>query len=371
MPKEEVKPLDVIVDLGNSLLKGVLYGNLKTAVSIPHSLKKISETKFNDTASRFKKGFGRGVSGADLSMFKVIRSDKTEYSIVGEMAESLGADTRRSGGVKYSPDYYTHLFLAVMLRLFPQGHENVRVLSGFPPSDVRFKDLIMDSLGGKHTVALPSGETVIYKVREVYTYDEPVGGLLNYLMAENGLNYRKDIPKGLGLCWDIGGKISTLVPYYADGRVDYANAESIDLGIQDVMKIVSDILLATYPDSFSSQRGSLPYDADMRDCLRNGVYMAGGYELSALDAIADATTNIRQRLKEVYEQKLGCSRPYKFMTVTGGGGGLFFAQFVDHVMNFNPALVHPSCDNLDNMHLSNLFGGCKAWASMKAKGDVS
>jgi len=83
----------VIVDLGNSLLKGMKEGIPSSAVVVPHSLKHVTAEKFRETQSRMKKGLGRGVGTAhDLFSYN------DQYYVVGEKAEQMGADTRRSGG---------------------------------------------------------------------------------------------------------------------------------------------------------------------------------------------------------------------------------------------------------------------------------
>lgn len=356
----------VIVDLGNSLLKGMKEGIPSSAVVVPHALKRVTEEKFRDIQKRMKRGLVRGVG---------VVSDLFEYNggfyVVGEKAEGIGADTRRSGGVKYSQDYYTPLLLAILLRLYPKGFDGtLAIWAAFPPGDVRHVDTLQASLGGKHVVSLDDGRTLTFKVKKVFAYDEPVGGLWNYLLNSDGLHYRKGVATGYGLCIDIGAKISNLVPFYSDGRVVYERAYSVDMGIHDAMEQVSEILLATpeYAEHFRNVRGSLPFDADMRNALKYGQYESGGYTLNALDAVADATLNLRTQIRQVYEQNLGGARPYKFIVITGGGGGLMFAQLVEHVLNFSPDRIYPAADNMDMMHLANLFGGDKAWAAMQAQG---
>jgi len=261
--------------------------------------------------------------------------------------------------------------MSVLLRLYPNGFDGtLAIWAAFPPGDIRHVDVLQSSIGGKHVVTLDDGRLITFKVKKVYTYDEPVGGLWNYLLNGDGKHYRKGVATGYGLCVDVGAKISNLVPFYSDGRVSYERSVSVDLGIHDVMQQVSDILLATpdYQDSFRNVRGSLPFDEDMRNALKYGQYAAGGYDLDALGAVADATTNLRMQIKQVYEQQLGGARAYKFIVITGGGGGLMFRQLVEHVLNFAPERVYPAADNLDLMHLANMYGGDKAWAAMQAQG---
>lgn len=361
--------LDIVVDLGNALLKGMMHGRRNSAITIPHAIKKVSPEKFEQVVGRHQRGFQRGTKDVDVSMFGY----NGEYAVVGENAESMGEDDRRSGGPKYRQDYYPFLMLSVLLRLIPHGHENIRIMAMFPPGDYRHTDELMNSLGGKHTVERVDGSKVVYKVREVLTVDEPVAGLRNFILAENGRQFRhRNLGNGLGLCVDIGGKISSLVPFRADGYVDYNDAKTVDLGIQNVMKGVSDILLSTpdYQSFFESVRGDLPFDEQMRECIRTGIYPTGGYELNALDAIADATATIRQRIKNVYQQELGGARRYSYIVVTGGGGGSLFPQLVEHVLSFNPDRVYAAATDWEQMHLANLFGADNTLMAMMVEGRV-
>lgn len=353
----------VVLDLGNSLLKGMAEARMDTVVSIPHAVKRVHQSDMAQLQKRHKNGTNRNAPS------NIFGYQDVGY-IVGEAAE-LGAETRRTGGAKYVRDYYAPLMLAQLLRIHPNGHDNLTVMAAFPPGDIRHVDTLMASLGGKHVVFMPDGKPVTYRVRKVRTYDEPVGGLWNYLLANDGEHYRHKVnPRELALCVDIGGKISSLVPFRADGWIDYASARSIDIGIQDVMDQVSSIMLASpeFDKHFGSHRGALPHDASMRECLLTGIYCAGGYELNVLDAIADATASIRTRIKEVYELNLGGARPYRYIIVTGGGGGLLYTQLVEHVLSFNPEKVHMAHDNVDQMHLANLFGGDKMLATARVKG---
>lgn len=353
----------VVVDLGNSILKGMKEGRPDTAIAVPHAVKRVHLSKIAEYVARRGKGLGRGT---DVNIFEY----EDRGYIIGEAAE-LGADTRRAGGAKYARDYYSPLLMAILLRLYPAGHDNLRIMAAFPPGDFRHVKTLTQSLGGRHVVNLSNGESVVYKIRAVQTYDEPVGGLWNFLLAGDGVHYQHKVnPRDLGLCVDIGGKISSLVPFRADGWIDYNKAESVDIGIQDVMKQVSDILLASpeYASYFGNHRGSLPQDESMRECLITGRYQIAGYELDVLDAIADATQSIRTQIQEVYNQQLGGHFAYRYIIVTGGGGGLLYSQLVEHVLDFNPNKVYLSHDKSNQMHFANMFGGDKMLYALEQKG---
>jgi len=359
--------LDIIVDIGNSLVKGMVQGRPNSAVVLPHAVRlEIPET-FATTLARSSNSL-RGGESTDISMFEYRGNAVT----VGENAEAIGAMPSKVGGEKYTRDYYGALFMALMLRLRPAGHENIRVMSLFPPGDINYMDEMMNSLGGKHTVKLVNGTIVTYVVKEVLSCDEPVGGLRNFLLAGDGVHYRiPSISSGLALCVDIGGKISSLVPFRSDGWVDYSSAKSIDSGIQDVMNRVGVGLVKQYKNNLPGIRGTgLPHDSSMRECLVTGVYQGAGYDLDATAIVSDAAAGVLNSIRNLYINDLGGPRPYRYIIVTGGGGGLLFEQLKEHVLSFNTERIFLSHDNPEAMHLSNLFGANKTVAALMASGKI-
>lgn len=371
-PKNTSSAINIVVDLGNALLKGMIQGRPNSAVVVPHAVRKFSDTAFNAYLGRIQHGYQRGAKDVDVNAFRYDIKGSNQAVIVGENAEGKD-NNRRSGGPKYQADYYPLLFMSILLRLIPQGHENIRVMATFPPGDYRFTENLMNSLGGKHVVTRVDGSQVVYKVRQVFIADEPIGGTRNFMIADNAYRYSRQLPGGLGLCIDIGGKISSIVPFRADGFVDYDEAKSIDLGIQDVMRGISDIMLSTpeFQSYFESERGSvLPFDEEMRKCIRTGVYNAGGYELPVLDAVADATESIRSQLKDIITQDLKGVRRFKYAVITGGGGGALFQQICEHVLNMPSNVIYPAIDDPDKMHLANLFGASKMLGMQLNEGRV-
>lgn len=366
----------VVLDLGNALLKGLIEGLLHTVKTIPHAVKFLTKREYEATQERMSNGVGRGTESGS-SLFHYQKTHKTTdidgkkievpvsfYCVVGEFAEDSGAKTWRSGGPKYDVDYYPALAMAMLIHLLPDGCEDLELVAAFPPDDVRFTPILRAALGGRHIITFPDGRQVSYAVRSVKNFDEPVGGMWNFMFAPNGVNYNKDIPSGMGLCVDIGGKLTTLTRFNSSGWVDYSTSRTLDMGIHDVFRSISRSLLADSKNAryFREQRGDLPFDQTMRECLRTGIYEAAGHEINALDAVADGTTMLRNEIKQTYDL-LGGARPYKFILVSGGGGGSMIDQLTEHVLNFNPRRVYQAHEDRDMMHLACVLGGDKGLAA--------
>lgn len=372
-------PVYLVLDVGNSVVKVVVMDKLLrwNCVTYPHALKRIPSGKFDEQVSRRTRGLSRG---ADLKLdtFVYERSGYEQAFTVGEAAE-IGLESRQTGGAKYKTEYYAPLFIPGLLDLLPDGHDNIEALALFPPGDFRHTEDLIEVVGGKHKVTKADGTTVTYRIRSVAIADEPVGGLNNYLLAADGLHYRtNNIPDGMGLCFDLGGKISSGTPFDKHGNVSYANSPSYDLGIQDAMKTFSDIVLASNKFTltsgknidariFESYRGSnLPQDGVMREAFLDNIYRVSGYELNVKDIVDESVTGLLNQARQMFTQNLGGSQRYQYVVVTGGGGGILFDRIIKNVFyDFNLDrifLANTDSESVKDTFKANVLGARKMFA---------
>lgn len=368
---------DFVADLGNTGLKGMKGGRIDTKRQIAHAVQILPDSDLDKFMGRMQGGLGRNQDGQIFTLeYKDKDATKTKDNfrnnyVVGAMAEN-GAYLRKSSDEKYPRYYYAALLVAQLLEHYPDGHENLRVMATFPPSDYRYKSMIENSLGGKHVVTKMNGEKVIYRVRRVHLCDEPVGGLCNYVMHSDGVRFaKKHIDKrDRILTIDIGGRISSMATATLNDGVDYTPSKTFseNLGIQDVMATMSDLLLSTpeYEKYFRGFRGTqLPQDEAMREALKTGIYFYNGYEISAIDALAQATGAIRQLIRDAYMQRYNGGGGFRHIIITGGGGALLYTQLVEHVLsNFNPERIYKSHEFDDEMHFANMLGADKVLTSI-------
>jgi hypothetical protein len=111
----------------------------------------------------------------------------TPYAI-GESAERHGVIMQRSGTARYTRDYYGVLAAAALMRLYGRGRE-VKVFGSHPPGDVSFRDDLMQAVVGEWQIEIAEGQAN-FRVTYANTFDEPVGGLMNVLLAEDGQHYQ-------------------------------------------------------------------------------------------------------------------------------------------------------------------------------------
>lgn len=119
-------------------------------------------------------------------------------------------------------------------KLYGRGRE-VAVFTSHPPGDLKYRQDLMESIIGEweiETGQLKANFQVIY----ANTFDEPVGGLMNVLLTEDGQHYQyPQIGEGRSLVIDIGGFTTDFLAVNQGGEVDYALARSVPLGIKSVI----------------------------------------------------------------------------------------------------------------------------------------
>jgi hypothetical protein len=183
----------MILDCGNSIIKG------KTPtreVALPHALKALTETEYEQILTR------AGRAGPPPDYLRV----NGQPCVVGASAERHGTLTRRSGASRYRKDYYGVFAAAALARLYERGGE-VLLFGSHPPGDVAFREDLMRAVVGDWHVEV-GGRERVFRVSYANTFDEPVGGLMNVVLAEDGRHYaRTDINGGRVLVIDIGGRV--------------------------------------------------------------------------------------------------------------------------------------------------------------------
>jgi hypothetical protein len=90
-----------------------------------------------------------------------------------------------------------------LAQLYGRGRE-VAVFASHPPGDVKYREDLMKSIIGEWEVEC--GQTKSnFRVNFANTFDEPVGGLMNVLLTEDGQHYQyPQIGDGQSLVIDIG-----------------------------------------------------------------------------------------------------------------------------------------------------------------------
>jgi hypothetical protein len=336
----------MILDAGNSVIKG------KTATredSFPHAIKTLTETEYEQILIRA----GRGGPPLDY-----VRVNGQAY-VVGESAERHGTLTRRTGASRYRKDYYGVFVAAMLARLYERGGE-VMVFGSHPPGDVAFREELMQTAVGHWHVEI-GGRERAFKVGYANTFDEPVGGLMNVLLAEDGQHYKRtDINGGRALVIDVGGHTTDWLAVNPGGAVDYSLAESTPIGIQEVVMAFERSFRANNREAVRDTP-TLPPDR-VRYAITTGVFVGGGRSYSCENEARESTSVLLNRIADTYQNVAGGALPWDTIILTGGGSAMLFDRLL-------PLLEHDHvilAEDAETIHLANVRGGLKMWRLYEA-----
>jgi hypothetical protein len=337
----------LVSDIGNAVIKG------KTAskeIAYPHALRELTETEYQNVIVR------AGKAGAPDDYCRV----NGKPYVLGPAAERFGVVARRSGAARYTPDYYGVFVAATLARLYDKSVE-VAVFGSHPPSDVRYRDDLLQAACNTWTVEI-GGMEKVFDVTYANSFDEPAGGLFNVILAQDGQHYqRSDINGGRALVIDIGGHTTDWLAVNAGGEIDYSLQESTALGILGVLRDFERSLRANHSDTFKRVSGALPPDR-VRNAIRTGMYQGGGYDLDCQLEANEATNILINRISDTYQTTANGGADYDSIILTGGGAALLHDRLL-------PVLAHSRvvlADDPATIHLANVRGGLKYWRLLEA-----
>lgn len=340
-------PVYVVFDGGNSLWKTVLFNSElapeKKELVIPHAIVE------DEGGSRFA-NIQRRFYGSESNDPDWIRIDN-RYFVIGVSAETEGVVTRRTGSAKYTRDYFGVAFMASLLHGLGDSHNNIHVYASFPPGDSAYVDDLVNSIIGKWYVGTASGKIINFHIRSVQPFDEPLGGYICAACDPNGVRYKDShLSSGDTLIIDIGGKVSSVMRVKPGARVQYGNARSIDIGIQDVVDIFTNSLKQLNPEVKGMRSFN---DQIVRDAISTGKYQFKGRYLDCSESVRKATITILNRLNDFYTNSFEGGANDAQVLVTGGGGGTMF-KMLKHALNHERMFM---AEKPEHMHLANVRGG--------------
>jgi hypothetical protein len=214
----------MVLDSGNSIIKAKIARRKRGEVAFPHAMRQLTETEYSNIINR------TGLTNPSLDY---VRVNGKPY-VVGESAERHGVITQRTGTARYTRDYYGVLAAPALGRLYERSQE-VSVFGSHPPGDVKFRQDLMKAVVGDWYVDV-IGKERYFKVSYVNTYDEPVDGLMNVNLTEDGQHYQHtSINSGRALVIDVGGFTTDYLAVNPGGEIDYSLARSVPMGIQSVV----------------------------------------------------------------------------------------------------------------------------------------
>ncbi len=331
----------LVLDAGNSIIKAK---TVNKEVVFPHAIQPLTEGEYQKIISR------ANINGNSADY---IRVNGKPY-VVGESAERHGVLVQRSGSARYTRDYYGILAIAALARIYERGQE-IAIFGSHAPGDVKYREDLMKSVIGEWTVEVGRHEAS-FRVIYANTFDEPVGGLMNVLLTEDGQHYQHaNVGEGTSLVIDIGGFTTDWLAVNPGGVVDYGLARSIPIGIQQV--------LSDFEESFRANHAELVKDipvlppARVSQAIATGVFEGGGKKYPCGEYVNEATSLFLNRFADTYQRIAGGALAWDTIILTGGGSALLRQKLLPILKHENVILA----DELDSLHLANVRGGLKLW----------
>lgn len=339
----------LVLDAGNSIIKAKIVRRENGEVTFPHAMKRLTEAEYATILSR------AGSMGLSHDYLKI---NGVPY-VIGESAERHGITIQRSGAARYTRDYYGVLAVAALVRLYDHSRE-IMMFGSHAPGDMKFRDDLMKSVIGDWDVETGT-QKCHFRVTYANTFDEPVGGLMNVILTEDGQHYQhSEINGGRTLVIDIGGFTTDWIAVNPGGEIDYSLARSVPIGIQNV--------LADFEESFRANNLQAVKDTSVippsriRKAIATGVFEGGGRKYPCMNEVTEATNVLLNRVADTYQKIAGGAFAWDAIILTGGGSGLLYKRLL-------PVLEHERvilADDLESIHLANVRGGMKLWRLYEA-----
>jgi len=334
----------MVLDAGNSIIKAKIARRENSEIAFPHAMKQLTESEYEKITNR---------TGLQNQSKDYMRINEKPY-VIGESAERHGLVTQRTGTARYTHDYYGVLAAAALSRLYDRSRE-ISVFGSHPPGDMNYRQDLMESVVGDWYVEVNSKERH-FRVSYANTFDEPVGGLMNVLLTEDGQHYQHTgINEGRALVIDIGGNTTDWLAVNPGGEVDYSLARSVPIGIQSI--------LVDFEDSFRANNLEVVKDTPMlppdrvHKAIASGVFEGGGRKYSCIREVEEATSVMLNRIGDTYQRIAGGALIWDCIILTGGGSGLLYHRLLP-ILNHEKVIL---AENIDNIHLANVRGGMKLW----------
>jgi hypothetical protein len=339
----------IVLDAGNSIIKAKIPRREEGEISFPHSIKLLTETEYQTIQDR------AGTFGLSEDYIRV----NGQPYVVGESAERHGIHVQRNGAARYTRDYLGIFAASVMARFYERSRD-VRIFASHPPGDVKFREDLMRAVIGDWEVETSRGKRT-YKVNYANTFDEPVGGLMNVLLTEDGQHYqRSEIKDGRALVIDVGGFTTDWVAVNPGGEIDYSLVRSVSLGIQNVVSDFEESFRAHNLQAVKNTP-SLPPER-VRKAIMTGIFEGGGQKYPCEQEAKEAMNLLLNRIGDTYQRLAGGALNWDFIILTGGGCGLLHNRLKSVLDHRNVILA----EDASELHLANVRGGMKLWRCYEA-----
>lgn len=349
------EPLWVMFDGGNTEVKAMIHGNFGEEIYFPHAVRKLEKSEYGPIAAPYK---NRHNSWDGTAIFWY----EGQGYVVGQQATQLGKGQTLTGASKYVRDHYGAMFVAAMIQLYPDGHDDVHVVALHPPS-LEHNNLkaLWKSLHGKHNVTLPNGNAVVYDVTKIIDLEEPVAALQTFVLTTDGKEYDhpqvKFTPGTEVLSLDVGGGLSVFVPCLINnsGQIEINfDAPPIPVGIRDIENALAKELKSAFPELAPLKK--IPRST-ITEALHGQIAISGKPAQNCQKQLDNAMQTLAFPIRSAYINDYNSGVNYRAIVISGGGGAGAFEYLKANVLNHG--FVFPAEKSAPRMRFGAIRGASK------------
>jgi len=283
-------------------------------VKFEHAFYPLSTAQFQDILQRTE----RGRAGKEVMVIN------GKPYIFGAAAHSYGVPRQKKGADRYQSDYYGIMAAASMVMAGAAGG-NVIFIGSHPPRDVGYRNELMESVYGDWVV-ICDGDQIDLHVKWVNAFDEGIGGWAYRFIRPDGGGLYDVAAKDRLLVLDIGGGTFSLLGI-RNGRADYGVQESVDTGVNDVIRALERLVRDRYKDRLRSTTSI--ETSRWHSALRDQRLTGGGYQLDCAAEVEQATLPLMKQIYDAVQYRAGGVFNWDHILLTGGGTALLADRVVD------------------------------------------
>lgn len=336
---------ELIFDFGNALGKWFVprtnvYG------SFIHSIARLSDNEWSTIVGRGKPPEG------------LVKVNGIPYAI-GSAARRHTTQERPKGAARYRDTYYGVAMAYTLSEALQQNDGRVSLFASHAPIDITYARNLSLAAQGIWDVESRFGH-LSFKVNDVMTFDEPLGGYGHFTLTEKGEERRNNpLFDKTTLVLDIGGYTVDVVAVDPGGEIDLMSAHSTRTGIINLTQGFESELRSNNATLFQDSG-----DLDIRrieNAILTGSYKFGKIEIDCRHEAMAAINGLVYDVAQVINAAGGVAN-YDVMLVTGGGSALIYDALAESMPRIDFVMAER---NRDLMKYANVFGGGKLSALLR------
>ena len=373
-------PIIVIVDLGNNFMKVtvLMWRNgeiIKTTSLIEHAYVELTPRGWAQEVEAAKGRLSRR-SSARTHAFQIRTETGWKSLKIGDGVATHRDNSPLLGSSKYIKGGIDALLVTALLELlpsdiFPEGHDNIILGIGHPPTEfmqtAHMARLVQPKAG--HNVKLPDGTKRKFIVRATMAFDEIFGGLMHMQSTMNTNGQMRDPVSGQFkpnplksddriLMLDAGGKLGSMGWVKYHGGNNFEPLHDSFVPIEGGMITIRDSIRNELSAEFISELRGVTHQ-DMTDgyidrILKTGKLVISGDHEKAIDVteLLGRSLGYLRTLRKIYSD-FSSGRTANHVILTGGTISVLYDEIAEELGHGS---ILPVAD-FEDINFANMEGG--------------